>query len=321
MCENEKIVRVPDVTREEWLAWRRTGIGGSDAACVMGLNPYRSRLELYADKKGMIPDREDNEAMRLGRDLEQYVADRFCEATGKKVRKNNYMYRSTENPFMIADIDREVVGENAGLECKTTRNFEKNNYEAGNIPLIYYVQCVHYMAVRNYDRMYLGVLVFGKGFYWFTIERNKEEEAALIAQERAFWVLVENDTPPEGDGTESAETACTTICGLEKEEKESDPVDLCDLDTEFHILDILTNEQKDVEKKINEIKEKIKLRMGDAPAGWSMNYTASYKSQTRTTVDSKKLQKEFPQAYAACTKQSTARIFKYKYKEKKDDNQ
>lgn len=316
--QNEKIVRVPDITREEWLAFRRTGIGGSDAACVMGLNPWRSRLELYADKKGMVPDKEDTEAMRIGRDLEEYVAKRFTEATGKKVRRNNFMYRSAANPFMIADIDREVDGESAGLECKTTRNWERNDYEAGNIPLIYYVQCVHYMAVRNYDRMYLAVLVLGKGFYWFTIERNAEEEAALIAQERAFWELVQNNTPPEGDGTESAETACNTICGLVNEEK-TEPVNLCEFDDDFRSLDLLTAEAKYLDQKINAIKERIKLKMGDAPAGWSANYSISYKSQSRTTVDSKKLQKDFPQAYAACTKQSTTRIFKYK-ENKQNDN-
>lgn len=314
----EKVVRVSDITREEWLAIRRTGLGGSDAACVMGLNPFRSRLELYADKKGMIPDKDDNEAMRLGRDLEQYVADRFMEATGKKVRKSNYMYRSSEYPFMIADIDREIVGENAGLECKTTRNYERNDYETGNIPLLYYVQCVHYMAVKGYDHMYLGVLVFGKGFYWFKIDRNESEETALIAQERDFWQKVINSTPPDGDGTESAETACTTICGLSAEEKESDPVNLCEHDDDFRMLDILSAESKDLDLKINAIKERIKLKMEDNPAGWSANYLVSYKSQTRSTIDSEKLKADFPQAYAACQKQSTSRIFKYKERKQND---
>lgn len=316
---SEKVVRVSDITRQEWLAVRRTGLGGSDAACVMGLNPFRSRLELYADKKGMIPDKEDNEAMRIGRDLEEYVAKRFTEATGKKVRRNNFMYRSIENPFMIADIDREVDGENAGLECKTTRNFERNDYDTGNIPLIYYVQCVHYMAVRNYDRMYLAVLVLGKGFYWFKIDRNESEETALIAQERAFWNLVQNGTPPEGDGTESAETACTTICGLVAEEKEIDPVNLCEYDGDFRLLDVLTAESKELDLKINAIKERIKLKMGDNPSGWSANYSVTYKTQTRSTIDSAKLKANFPQAYAACTKQSTTRILKYKERKQNDN--
>ena len=73
----KKLCCTKDMSREEWLEWRRGGIGGSDAATIVGLNPYRSRLELYADKLGMMPEKEDSEAMRIGRDLEEYVASRW----------------------------------------------------------------------------------------------------------------------------------------------------------------------------------------------------------------------------------------------------
>ena len=76
-----RVVNVSKISREEWLEFRREGIGGSDAAVVLGLNPFRSLLELYSDKLGLLPDKEDTELMRTGRDLEQYVASRFCEAT------------------------------------------------------------------------------------------------------------------------------------------------------------------------------------------------------------------------------------------------
>ena len=120
MSTKEKVVCVKDITHDEWLALRRTGIGGSDAATVVGLNPYSSPYYLFCDKRGELAEKADTEAMRQGRDLEQYVADRWMERTGKKCKRNNYMWRSTKWPFMLADIDREVVGENAGLECKTT---------------------------------------------------------------------------------------------------------------------------------------------------------------------------------------------------------
>ena len=72
-------------TREEWLYDRLKGIGGSDVGAVLGLNKYKSAYTLWAEKCGLLQDEEeDNEAMRVGRDLEQYVADRFTEATGKK---------------------------------------------------------------------------------------------------------------------------------------------------------------------------------------------------------------------------------------------
>ena len=113
-----KICHVSSITHEQWLDYRRTGIGGSDAATVVGLNPYSSLYTLYNDKLGLIPAKEDNEVMRQGRDLEDYVSRRWMEATGKKVRRNCYMWRSNEHPFMLADIDREVVGENAGLSAR-----------------------------------------------------------------------------------------------------------------------------------------------------------------------------------------------------------
>ena len=77
------IVKTVGLSREDWLEYRRKGLGGSDASTVCGLNPYSCKLTLWADKTGRLPEKEDSEAMRTGRDLEQYVALGFEEATGK----------------------------------------------------------------------------------------------------------------------------------------------------------------------------------------------------------------------------------------------
>ena len=113
---------------EEWLRLRKTGLGGSDAGAVCGLNPYSSPMKVFADKTSDSVEGEDNEAIRIGRDLEQYVAERFMEATGLKVRRSNYMYRSVEHPCMIADVDRFVAGEDAGLECKTASAYNAGKW-------------------------------------------------------------------------------------------------------------------------------------------------------------------------------------------------
>lgn len=204
----EKVCDTTKVTREEWATvYRRTGFGGSDAATIAGLNPYSSRYALYLDKIGELPPKDDNEAMREGRDLEPYVVKRWCEATGKKARRNNFMWRSTENPWMIADVDREVVGENAGLECKTTSVYVKADLDAGEIPLPFLVQCYHYMHVMGYSRMYLAILVLSRGFYHFVIERDDAEIAALVEMEKALWHNVETRTPPEVDGSDATAAA------------------------------------------------------------------------------------------------------------------
>lgn len=120
--------------RQAWLQMRRIGLGGSDAATITGHSPWSSLLELYYDKKGLLPEREDNEAMRQGRDLEEYVARRWEEATGKRVARVNAILYNMDYPFAFANIDRRVVGEKALLECKTTSVYNKTDFEGGDIP-------------------------------------------------------------------------------------------------------------------------------------------------------------------------------------------
>ena len=121
-------IKIPTagMSRQEWLKLRKGGLGGSDAGAVCGLNPYASPMSVYKDKTSDEIEEKDNEAMRQGRDLEDYAARRFMEATGLKVRRSNVMYKCEEHPFMLADVDRLVVGEDAGLECKTASALHGN---------------------------------------------------------------------------------------------------------------------------------------------------------------------------------------------------
>ena len=97
--ELNRLVSTNRLSHEEWLAYRKMGIGGSDAGAICGLNQYRSPISVYLDKTaGNAEEQEDNEAMRQGRDLEQYVAERFSKETGKKVRKANAIFYLPEAP-------------------------------------------------------------------------------------------------------------------------------------------------------------------------------------------------------------------------------
>ena len=108
------MIPIKDIGREEWLKLRRNGIGGSDAAAIIGLNPYSSAFQVYCDKVGLLPETEDNEAMRQGRDFEAYVAERFEEAAEKRVRRCNNIITNPAYPFMLANVDRLVVGRKSG---------------------------------------------------------------------------------------------------------------------------------------------------------------------------------------------------------------
>ena len=160
MCTTISTLNMP---REEWLQLRKSGIGGSDAGAICGLNPYASPMSVYRDKTTEDLSDMDSETMRQGRDLEDYVARRFMEATGLKVRRSNMMYRSEEHPFMIADVDRLIVGEDAGLECKTASAYNADKWKDGEVPLHYLMQCCHYMAVTGRSAWYIAVLIYGLG--------------------------------------------------------------------------------------------------------------------------------------------------------------
>ena len=201
----KKLVSTLDLSYEQWLEYRKKSIGGSDCATIIGLNKFKSPYSLWAEKKGFFENSsEDTEIMRQGRDFEEYVAKRFCEATDKKVRKRNYIFLHKDYDFISANIDREIVGENAGLECKTTSVYNKTDFENGEIPEYYYCQCMHYMSVMGYDKMYLAVLVLSKGFYWFEIKRDEDEIKALIEMEVDWWnrYILGNEIP-EIDGSDS----------------------------------------------------------------------------------------------------------------------
>lgn len=298
-----------NLPHEKWLEYRRLGIGGSDASTIVGLNPYSSLFKLYADKKGLLQPIEDTEIMRQGRDFEEYVAKRFCEETGKKVRRRNFMFQHDEYDFMLADIDRDIVGENAGLECKTTSLFNKHDFENGEIPLYYYVQMTHYMAVMGYDKMYLAVLVLSKAFYWFEIERNEEEISALIAAENDFWNNnILTGTPPEIDGSEAT---LDTVKAIYSGDVDTDlSVTVSDnLMVKYEGAKSIYEESK---SQLDAVKAEIQLKLGHSGYGESDRYKISWLPQSRTTIDSKKLKSEYPEAYAKCSKKSETRVLRIK---------
>ena len=117
-------------------------------------------MQVYHDKTSDEIETVDNEAVRQGRAFEDYVAKRFMEASGKKVRRSNTMYYDEKNSFMLADVDRMVVSENAGLECKTASPYMADKWRDGRIPLSYQIQCYHYMSVCNADAWYIAVVIY-----------------------------------------------------------------------------------------------------------------------------------------------------------------
>lgn len=300
------LVKTGDMPREEWLAYRRTGIGGSDAATVCGLNPYSSLITLWADKTGRLPDKEDNEAMRTGRDLEEYVAERFCEATGKKVRRRNAIFRHDEYDFITANIDREVIGENAGLECKTTSVFNKSDFDNGEIPHYYYVQCMHYMNVMGFDKMYLAVLIMDKAFYWFEIPYEPNEGAALLEMEVDFWNnYIIPDVRPEPDGSESSKETLDAIFS----ERVENMITMFEQEEIAAKLAEIKAQKKELEAEEKRLQQILINALETNMCGITVNYELSYLTRSRSGIDNKKLKAQFPEVYEKVKTESIYNVF------------
>lgn len=283
---NKNLIKIStlNMSHEDWLAQRQKSIGGSDASSIIGLNPYSSPYTVWADKLGKIPPKEDNEAMRQGRDLEFYVAERFCEATGKKVRRENFILINPDYPFAHANVDRMVIGEDAGLECKTTSALNMKNFKNGAFPDTYYVQCVHYMMVTGCSKWYLAVLVLNREFMVFEIERDEEEIEALAKSEAEFWKLVESKNAPSADGAASTSNTISILYP----ESNDESVSLLAYEAELQQYMALSAQIKELEKLKDEMANKVKAFLGEAGKGETDNYKVSWTSSSRSTFDSKR---------------------------------
>lgn len=301
----KKVVNTTKISHEEWLNLRKLSIGGSDAGALMGMNSYKGQIGVYADKMGLVEPTETNEAMRLGNDLEAYVAERFTEKTGKKVRNDNFMYSDDEYEFITANIDRVVVGENAGLECKTMSSFSKWDLENGEVPATYYCQCQHYMMVMGFERMYLCVLVFQRGVYVVPIARDEKFIENLRTIEVDFWkTYIEQKVMPSPQSEEDRETL-SELYPTERDRDEEIYIDR--LDSVCKDIDAHEAQKKFHENKIKHLKAIIQSELKDVARGYSDGYKVSWLSQSRTTVDGKRLEKELPDVYAKYTKTTQSR--------------
>lgn len=303
---------IKDWTREEWLAERRKSLGGSDIGSALGLCKWRSPYAVWAEKTGLTPEEPDNEAMRQGRDLEEYVAERFSELTGKKVRRVNAILRNDVFPHLHANIDRDIVGEDAGLECKTASALNTSRFRGAEFPTAYYTQCVTYLAVTGYRRWYLAVLILGREFKTYQVTTVPDDEvpewcagSVYVGAEEfeslrdfavRFWQYVETNTPPPVDG--SASTAETIETIFAESDDEADEIDLAAVADKLTARAELKERKERIEAEITEVENAIKAFMETAPRGVFVGAntmtTVTWKTQESRRFDAKAFAKDHP---------------------------
>ncbi|MDR5879657.1 lambda-exonuclease family protein [Caballeronia sp. LZ032] len=296
-----RLVETGGLSRTDWLEVRRTGIGGSDAAAAVGLNPYKSSLELWLEKTGRDaelpkPDPHDTtEPVYWGTLLEPIVAAAYTQQTGNRVRRVNAVLQHPTIPFMLANLDREIVGVPGVhiLECKTAGEFGARLWRDG-VPEYVQLQVQHQLAVTGKRVADVAVLLCGQQLAVHRIERDDQLIARLISLEAQFWQYVANDTPPPADGSESADRALRCLYPGTA----GTTVDFSDdrkLSAAFADLVAVRAEIEFREKEETKLKQAIQQTMGDASHAVFETGEVSFKrSKDSTGVDLKRLLADHP---------------------------
>ncbi len=301
-----RLVDTRSLEREEWLQVRKRGIGSSDAASAVGLCPYKSQLELWMEKTGRTVRSEEpgqDDPMYWGTLLEPFVAAAYAERTERKVRRLNAVLQHPTYSFMLANIDREVVGaaDVQILECKTAGEFGSRLWRDG-VPEHVQLQVQHQLAVTGKQTADVAVLLCGQKLEVHRVERDEEVISRLIVLEARFWEHVTEDTPPPADGSESAARALRSLYG--GNDTSIDFSGDSELSSTFAGLVSLREEIAQMDKRAEQMRQQLEQSMGDASRAIFQEGEITYRrSKDGTGVDLKRLAEAHPGLIAEFTVQ------------------
>ncbi len=299
-----RLVGTRSMEREEWLEVRNRGIGSSDAAAAVGLCPYKSQLELWMEKTGRtIRDDEPGQdsPMYWGTLLEPLVAGAYTEQTGRKVRRVNAVLQHPTYSFMLANVDREVVGvpDVQILECKTAGEFGSRLWRDG-VPEYVQIQVQHQLAVTGKAAADVAVLLCGQKLEVHRIDRDEDVISRLIVLEARFWEHVTEDTPPPADGSESAARALRSL--YSGNDTSVDFSEDAELSATFDGLVLLRDEIARMDKRAEQMRQQLEQSMGEASRAIFPSGEITYRrSKDGTSVDLKRLTESHPDLVAEFT--------------------
>lgn len=292
--------------RKDWLKIRSKGLGGSDIGTVLGLNKYKSSYQLWLEKTGQVkaPDISDKIAIKVGNELEDLVARLFEEETGLKVQRDNKTHFHPEHPFLLANIDRKIVGQKALLECKTTSGFSADQWKGDEVPASYLMQVQHYLNVLGYDKAYIACLIGNHDFICKEIKRDDELIELYQAQAVEFWEKnVLQGIEPEVDGSISTKEALDL---REYEPGKAEPLsqeqkERCDFIRKIKAdIKDLQSVQKQEENELKNYMSKNELTELT-----SSDIYVNYSTITQRRIDTARLKKEMPNIYEEYCKETS----------------
>jgi len=299
----------------EWHAARSKGLGGSDMAAVMGLNPYKTPFMLWQEKTGKVVNNIDSEKMQIGRDIEDFCAAQYTKRTGTKTRRSNKFKVHKDYPFIGGSVDRlfNIDGRLGVLEMKNVSNESFKNTFAGGIPDYYFIQIQTYLFVFGAQIAHLWVFVGGDHFELFTVARNEQVIESIIKAADRFWnVNVKMNIAP-------------TLTNLDDVKLKFPPENVqmgssmpanMDIYADCTRLAEIKAKIKTLENEEEKIKMDVLQWMGDAEMliNDDGKPIATWKPQLRTSFDSKAFKSENPDLYKQFEKTTESRVFLLKLK-------
>ena len=306
------LVETEGLSREEWLRYRKCGIGGSDVAAILGISKWNSAISLWLDKTNQTNEPvEENEAMQWGTIMEPIIRNRFAEVTGKTVVEVKAMLQHPQHPFMLADVDgltTDDEGNPAILEIKTASEYKRAEWE-NDIPSYYQTQVQHYLCVTGVQKAYVAVLIGGNSFKVYEVDADAEIQAMLIAVEKDFWNKVQNMIRPEMDGSDAAKNLLDSLYhgGISEE--------IVMPDEAIEYVDAYIEacaEEDNAKAKKQDAANHIKEIMGDYDKATCLGHSISWKPVSSERLDSKALKEAEPEIYAKYVKTSVSRRFTLK---------
>lgn len=294
---------------QEWHEWRAKGIGGTDAAAIVGLDKYRSPLAVFLEKTGQAAKFEGNEHTRRGQLLEGAVAEWFGQETGYNVETGEGLTcEHEENPVFRGTPDFVYLDENGRsgvLECKTT--LKKMN---GEPDPKWYTQLQWYLGITKQMSGSIAWMESGFNFFYTTHEKNDAFIAELQKTCYEFWVNhIVTGVAPEPRTLQDVEL----LFPKEVVGKSIEAVAyVADLVNEYKALNV---DLKVLSDRKDELSEQIKLSFTDAEKlTYGDEVIATYKAPKESElIDSKKLLVELPEIYSKYTKlRANSRVLRVK---------
>ncbi len=292
-------------------------LGGSDAAGVVGASRWDTPLSVWAEKTGQYikPDVE-SEAAELGKELEDYVAKRFTRKTGKPLVRVGSTFFHPDHNFIGGNVDRVVVGEDAGFEAKTCSAWKSKEWEGEEIPQEYIVQCWHYMMVTGRKKWYIAVLIGNQDFKWKEIHWDEKVIRDLERREVNFWneFVIPKVMPMQSISKRDTDT----LDLLFPEAVDGRVIDLGDATNQ--LVEILIANKKDLknlEGIIEQNENELKAQLKDAEEGRTSLYKIAWNNIKWKRFDTKKFEIDYPELSKEYKPEKLIRRFSYKSLEEK----